>query len=85
MQGGSGGGLGFARHRAFGATVAGHTSAGTTDAGVPFDEDLVTVAYEFVHARRRDRNSVLVVLDLAWNPDLHAPILEHDTAYGPEQ
>ena len=41
------------------------------DAGAGLDEDLVTVADELVDARRRDRHAVLVVLDLAWDSDLH--------------
>ena len=44
---------------------------GRADAGVGLDEDLVAVAGELVHAGRRDGDSVLVVLDLAGDADLH--------------
>jgi hypothetical protein len=42
-----------------------------TEAGAGLDEHLVTVADELVHARRRDRHPVLVVLDLAGDAYLH--------------
>jgi hypothetical protein len=45
---------------------------GGADAGAGLDVDLVSVAYELVHAGGGDRHPVLVVLDLARNSDLHA-------------
>ncbi|CAM5348720.1 hypothetical protein SAURM35S_00072 [Streptomyces aurantiogriseus] len=42
-----------------------------TDTGVAFDDDLVAVAHQLVHAGRGDGHPELVVLDLAGDADLH--------------
>ena len=41
------------------------------DARVLLQVDLVAVAHQLAHARRGDRDAVLVVLDLAGDADLH--------------
>ncbi|GAB3843423.1 hypothetical protein GCM10029963_18230 [Micromonospora andamanensis] len=42
-----------------------------SEPGAGLDEDLVTATGELVDAGGRDRHPVLVVLDLAWDADLH--------------